>query len=81
VHLVSLAGVAESWTSRIGDVSASGISGGNGSGVVEARVRRPAGDAWRPGIVGEASIELARSTILGALWWKARQLVRGDLLL
>jgi hypothetical protein len=48
---------------------------------VEARVRRAAGEAWRPGSRGEASVELRRSNVLGALWWNARQLVRGDLLL
>jgi hypothetical protein len=48
---------------------------------VEARVRRAADEAWRPGARGEASVELRRSNVLGALWWNARQLVRGDLLL
>ena len=32
------------------------------------------------GLVG-ASVELARSNVLGALWWNARQLLRVDLLL
>jgi hypothetical protein len=30
---------------------------------------------------GDASVELARSNVLGALWWNARQLLRVDLLL
>jgi hypothetical protein len=45
------------------------------------RVRRVAGSAWRAGATGEASVEVDRSNLLGALWWKARQLVRADLLL
>jgi len=69
------------WTTQVADVSASGVARAPGQGVVEVRVRRPAGDAWRPGAVGEASIELARSNVLGALWWNARQLLRVDLLL
>ena len=28
---------------------------------------------------GEASIELGRSNLLGAIWWKTRQLLRVDL--
>ena len=59
---------------RRADGSASG-------GPVEARVRRAAGDAWRPGARGEASVVSGRSNVLGALWWNARQLVRTDLLL
>jgi hypothetical protein len=48
---------------------------------VEARVRLAAGGPWRPGARGEASVELERSTVLGAIWWMLRQRVRGDLLL
>ena len=51
------------------------------AGTVEARVRRAADEVWRPGTRGEASVELRRSNVLGALWWNARQLVRTDLLL
>lgn len=56
--------------------SAAGAGGG-----VEARVRLPAGPAWRAGVTGEASIRLRRSNLLGALWWGVRQRVRQDILL
>jgi multidrug efflux pump subunit AcrA (membrane-fusion protein) len=81
VHAISFADPGAPWTSRVGDVSSVGLSAVGGEGTVEARVRRPADDAWRPGTRGEASIELQRSNVLGALWWNARQLVRADLLL
>jgi hypothetical protein len=58
-----------------------GVEAAQGGGVVEARFRRAAGEAWRPGTRGEASVELRRSNLIGALWWNARQLLRGDLLL
>jgi biotin carboxyl carrier protein len=81
VHAVSFADVGAPWTAHVADIATSGVSHAPGEGVVEVRVRRPAGDAWRPGAVGEASVELARSNVLGALWWNARQLLRVDLLL
>jgi putative peptide zinc metalloprotease protein len=81
VHAISFADPGSPWTARVGDVSSVGLSAVAGEGTVEVRVRRAAGDAWRPGTRGEASVELRRSTVLGALWWNARQLVRGDLLL
>ncbi|HEX7979435.1 MAG TPA: hypothetical protein VF461_12595 [Gemmatimonadaceae bacterium] len=81
VHAVSFADVGAPWTTQVTDVATSGVARAPGEGVVEVRVRRAAGDAWRPGAVGEASVELARSNVLGALWWNARQLLRVDLLL
>jgi putative peptide zinc metalloprotease protein len=81
VHAISFADLGEPWTTRVGDVSTVGVGVGRAGGAVEARVRRPAHDAWRPGTRGEASVELARSNVLGALWWNARQLLRTDLLL
>jgi hypothetical protein len=36
-------------------------------------------DVWRPGIRGEASVELERSTLASVLWWKLRQWLRTDL--
>ena len=77
VHLVSYADVAAPWTGRVVEISAAGS--GSGRGAIEARVRLAAGGAWRPGALGEASIELGRSTVIGALVWKLRQRVRGDL--
>jgi multidrug efflux pump subunit AcrA (membrane-fusion protein) len=79
VHAISFADPGAPWTARVGEVSSAGTSGAGGR--VEARVRRAANEAWRPGARGEASVELQRSNVLGALWWNARQLVRGDLLL
>jgi putative peptide zinc metalloprotease protein len=81
VHAISFADPAAPWTARVGEVSSVGLSTAGSDGTVEARVRRVAGDAWRPGTRGEASVELRRSNVLGALWWNARQLVRADLLL
>ena len=79
VHVVSYADPSSPWTGRVDGVSAAGVGANGSAGVVEARVRRAAGDAWRPGTIGEASVELERSTVLGALWWKARQMLRTDL--
>jgi hypothetical protein len=81
VHAISFADLGAPWTARVGEVSTIGMAGTGSGGAVEARVRRVAGDAWRPGTRGEASVELGRSNVLGALWWNARQLVRADLLL
>ena len=81
VHAISFADLGTPWSAQVADVASSGASHARGEGAVEVRVRRPAGDAWRPGAVGEASVELARSNVLGALWWNARQLLRVDLLL
>jgi multidrug efflux pump subunit AcrA (membrane-fusion protein) len=81
VHAVSFADPGAPWTAHVGEVSTVGLTGGGAGGTVEARVRRAADDAWRPGTTGEASVELRRSNVLGALWWNARQLVRADLLL
>jgi multidrug efflux pump subunit AcrA (membrane-fusion protein) len=48
---------------------------------LEARVRLPTGDSWRPGMTGEASITLRRSNLWGALWWSVRRGIRSDILL
>jgi putative peptide zinc metalloprotease protein len=79
IHAISFADVSTPWSARVTDVSSAGVARDGASGWVEARVRRTAGDAWRPGTVGEASIEIERSTLFGAIWWKARQLLRVDL--
>ena len=81
VHAISFADPASPWTARVGEVSSVGLLSAGSVGTVEARVRRAADEAWRPGTRGEASVELRRSNVLGALWWNARQLVRTDLLL
>ena len=79
VHAISYADPSEPWSARVSGVSSAGVSRDSVGGWIEARVRRSAAAAWRPGTVGEASIELQRSNVLGALWWKARQLLRTDL--
>lgn len=81
IHAVSYADVGRPWTGEISAVAAGAESGTVGGGVVEVRARRAADDVWRVGASGEASIVLRRSTVLGALWWKARQLLRSDFLL
>ena len=49
---------------------------------LEARVRVPAGAAGiRPGGVGPARITVRRSSLLGAVWWAVRKLIRNDVLL
>ena len=53
----------------------------NSPGLTEARVRLAAGDAWRPGMTGRASITLRRSSVWGALWWNLRRGIRSDILL
>lgn len=53
----------------------------SGDQVVEARVRLDAGRAWRVGTRGAARVEVARSTVAGAVWWAVRTRLRGDLLL
>ena len=80
VHAVSYADVHHPWTGEISTV-ASSADPGAAAGVIEVRARRAADDAWRVGSSGEASVVLRRSTVFGALWWKARQLLRTDLLL
>ena len=79
IHAISYGDPSAPWTGQVSDVSATGIGLVGTTGVPEARVRRAANDAWRPGMIGEASVDLERSTILAALWWKARQLLRTDL--
>lgn len=81
VHLFSFADPARPWTGRVTDVSSSGVSPEGSAGLVEARVRLAAAPGWIPGVRGEASVELERSIVIGALWWKLRQVIRGDLLL
>jgi putative peptide zinc metalloprotease protein len=78
MHAIPYSDPAAPWSAPVTSVAVAGNVPG-GPRVVEARVRRRAADAWRPGTTGEASIELARSNVLGALWWKARQLLRTDL--
>jgi hypothetical protein len=61
-------------------VSAVAAGAPDATRTIEVRVPVRAG-TWRAGATGEASIELRRSTALGAIWWGVRQLVRNDLLI
>jgi multidrug efflux pump subunit AcrA (membrane-fusion protein) len=82
VHTVSYADVAHPWTGEISAVAAGAESATEASGgTIEVRALRSADDVWRAGASGEASVVLRRSTVFGALWWKARQLLRTDFLL
>jgi pyruvate/2-oxoglutarate dehydrogenase complex dihydrolipoamide acyltransferase (E2) component len=51
------------------------------SQALEARVRLPAANSWRPGMTGRARVTLRHSNVLGALWWRLRRTIRGDILL
>lgn len=79
VHVVSYANVARPVEARVLTVAAAGRA--VPAGDVEIRARLPQGDAWRLGVTGEARVELARSTVLGALWWSVRARLRSDLFL
>ena len=81
VHLVAYGHPEHSWTGRVNDVATAADSADRVAGVIEARVRVPPNDVWRSGSRGEATIDIGRSTIFGALWWHVRQWVRGDVLL
>ena len=80
VHLVSYAGVAFPRSGQVHNVSViAGSAATPDSGMVEARIRLGAGGPWRPGSTGEASLELGRSNVFGALLWQFRQMLRADL--
>jgi len=77
VRLLSRATLAQPLQTRLSAVSVAA----NSPAGLEARVRLPAGDSWRPGMTGEASITLRRSNLWGALWWSVRRGIRSDILL
>lgn len=54
---------------------------GRDTSAVEVRVRLPATADLRPGVSGDARIELSESNVWGALWWNIRQRIRTDILL
>jgi multidrug resistance efflux pump len=78
-HLVSYADASAPRTGSVSDVSTASLGAGDLSAGVEARVVMPTGAAWRPGIRGEARIELERSTLVRVLWFTVQQWVRTDL--
>jgi len=77
VRLVAHADPAVRRTAVVTGVSASAVPGG----ALESRVRFVGGEALRPGMTGEASITVRRTTAWGALWWAIRSRIRTDLLL
>jgi multidrug efflux pump subunit AcrA (membrane-fusion protein) len=76
-HLIAYGDVARPVDAAVSAVAA---GAGDSTRMIEVRVPVSAG-TWRAGATGEASIELRRSTALGAIWWSIRQLVRNDLLI
>jgi biotin carboxyl carrier protein len=77
VRLLSHADVAHPVTAALlGTAAAAG-----GGRVVEGRIRVARGPGWQAGSTGEASVQLRRSNLLGAVWWGLRKRVRQDLLL
>ncbi|HVE32139.1 MAG TPA: hypothetical protein VNC18_01155 [Gemmatimonadaceae bacterium] len=81
VHAVSFADVTHPWTGEVSAVAAGADPDAANARALEVRARRVSDAVWRVGSSGEASIVLRRSTVFGALWWKARQLLRTDFLL
>jgi putative peptide zinc metalloprotease protein len=83
VRLIAHADPGVRVTARIASVSAAAgnPAAGSSAGSLEARVRAPAGAAWRPGMTGEASVTLRQSNLWGSLWWALRRRIRSDILL
>ena len=78
VHLIAYGDAANPVDATVAGVARAGDRG-NGTIAVRGPVRRDSG--WRAGATCAASVELRRSTALGALWWGVRQRLRNDLLL
>ena len=79
VHLIAYGDASRPLDATIAAVAPAGST--SRPGMIEVRVPVAATVAWRAGATGEASVELRRSTVLGALWWSVRQRIRGDVLL
>ena len=78
VHLISYADGARPEDATVIGVAPTSVGG---EGAIEIRVPLRRDTGWRAGATGEASIELRRSTALGALWWGVRRRIRNDILL
>ena len=78
VHLLSYADGARPVDATVIGVAPTSVGG---EGAIEIRVPLRRDTGWRAGATGEASIELRRSTALGALWWGVRRRIRNDILL
>jgi multidrug efflux pump subunit AcrA (membrane-fusion protein) len=76
-RLITDADPSGSIAASVGAVS----TAGRDAGAIEARIPIRAAGSWRAAATGEASVEIQRSSLLGAIWWTMRQRVRGDLLL
>jgi multidrug resistance efflux pump len=81
VRLVSYADVAHPREGVVASVAPIGETVRGGERAVEARVRLLRAAGWRPGVRGEARVEVARSSVLGAAWHAVRSRLRADLLL
>jgi putative peptide zinc metalloprotease protein len=79
VQLIAHADPGVRLNARIASVSAEAAPASTGS--LEARVRTAAGTTWRPGMTGEASIQVRNSNLWGWLWWAIRRRIRSDILL
>ena len=77
VRLVAHADPALRLRTVVTGVAASAVPGG----AVESRVRLGGADALRPGMTGEARIEVRQTNAWGALWWAIRSRIRTDVLL
>jgi putative peptide zinc metalloprotease protein len=77
VRLIAHADPAFRLEAALAGVAVSASPGGG----MESRVRVAGAEALRPGMTGEASITVRRSTAWGALWWAIRSRIRTDLLL
>ncbi len=80
VRAVSYADIGAPVRLPVISVGALGKASADGHGA-EVRVRLARTDAWRPGVQGEANVELRRSTILSAIAWLVRSTVRPGLFL
>lgn len=79
VHLLAFGDAAHPITTAVAAVAPAGNDAVQ-RGAIEVRIPLR-GTGWRAGSTGEGSVELRRSTALGALWWNVRQRVRSDVLL
>jgi multidrug efflux pump subunit AcrA (membrane-fusion protein) len=78
VRAISYADVGAPVQLSVINVGARGNVSANARGAeVRARLARTA--AWRPGVQGEAQVELRQSTILGAMMWEGETIVRPGL--
>ena len=80
VRAVSYADIGAPVRLPVISVGALGKASADGHGA-EVRVRLARTDSWRPGVLGEAHVELRRSTILSAMVWLVRSTLRPGLFL